>query len=208
MSYVITLGRSLGSGGREIGQLLAERLDIPYYDKRLIDEAAAHAGICPEVVGRGDERQTTLASTIQAMGYGMTAVPWYASRGMCEDNVYHAQSDYITHVASQGPCLIVGRSADYTLRQHPGLIKVFLHASQEACCRRIMARGDAATPEDALRLIKRINKMRASYYNFYTDKEWGRASSYDLCLDTSLLTAEQCVDILDAYVKMRLQTIQ
>lgn len=120
--YVITIGRSFGSGGRALGHRLAKRLNIDYYDKELLSEAATHAGLDEALFAKNDERAPGFLSGILPMSMGYNALAWYAGPNTASsEGVYSAQSDFIRHVAEQGPCVIVGRTADYILRDFPGL---------------------------------------------------------------------------------------
>lgn len=203
-NYVVTIGRSFGSGGRVLGRMLAERLGIDYYDKELLLDAARRSNMDPRVFEKRDERFPNYISGTIGYTFGLSPSHWYnASNAVSDDSVYRAQSDYILDAASRSSCVIVGRSADYVLRNHPRLVRVFISADEDACARRIVERGDAPTHTAAKNLARKNNKLRANYYNFYTDKEWGAAASYDLCIDSSRLTPEQVVELVAQYVKMR-----
>lgn len=207
-NYAITIGRSFGSGGRVIGHRLAEALGIDYYDKELLHDAAERSNMDPHIFEKRDERFPNYISGTLGFTFGLSPAMWYNhSTAISDDSVYRAQSDFIIEAARRGACVIVGRSADYVLRDHPRLIKIFLTCSDDARCRRIINRGDATTREAALALARKTDKIRANYYNFYTDKEWGTAASYDLCIDTSGLPAEAVVEILKHYVSLRLGDI-
>ncbi len=203
-NYVVTIGRTFGSGGRVLGRMLATRLGIDYYDKELLLEAARRSNMDPRVFEKRDERFPSYISGTIGYTFGLSPSHWYnASSALSDDSVYRAQSDFMIEAAGRGSCVIVGRSADYVLRNHPCLLSVFITSSEEACAARIVERGDAPTVAAAKSLARRNNKLRASYYNFYTDKEWGAASSYDLCIDSSKLSPEDAVGLIAQYVKMR-----
>jgi len=203
-NYVVTIGRTFGSGGRVLGRMLASRLGIDYYDKELLLEAARRSNMDPRVFEKRDERFPSYISGTIGYTFGLSPSHWYnASSALSDDSVYRAQSDFMIEAASRGSCVIVGRSADYVLRNHPYLVSVFITSSEEACAARIVERGDAPTLAAARSLARRNNKLRASFYNFYTDKEWGAASSYDLCIDSSKLLPEDAVGLIAQYVKMR-----
>lgn len=203
-NYVITIGRQFGSGGRELGRMLASRLGIAYYDKELLFEAAKEAGVSPEVFERCDEKFPKFLSGVLSFSMGFNPVSCYAgSTSISDDSVYRAQSDFIRSIASRGACVIVGRSSDYVLRDHPCCINIFVHAPIEERVKRIMRRGDNPDPERARALAEKTNKLRASYYNFYTDKRWGAAESYDLTIDSSAMPMADIVEIVAAYVERR-----
>lgn len=204
-NYVITIGRRFGSGGRELGALLSKKLGIPFYDKELLLDAAKQAGMSAEFFERNDERVPQFLSGIIPFSFGVNPMPWYVgTTSISDDSLYHMQSEFICNLASQKPCIIVGRSADYVLRDHPNLVSVFITAPLEACVRRIVARGECATPQEAEQMANRVNRLRANYYNFYTDKVWGDSASYDLCLDSSKVPMEQIADTVIAYLKLRM----
>ena len=193
----------MGSGGRELGRLLAERLGIEFYDKRLLLDAAKMSGLLPEICERDDERTPARLSGAMEIGmslFGAGAIGGYIS----DDMVYRAQSDVIRELGATKSCVIVGRTADYVLREHPRCISIFIHAPEEECIKRIICRGEKDCENKAKTLCRKVNKLRASYYNFYTDRTWGAASTYDLTINSALLPMEQIADIVAAYVRARL----
>lgn len=203
-NFVITIGRQFGSGGRELGKLLASTFGIEYYDKELLQEAAKQAGMSPEFFAQSDERAPSFLSGMFAVGTGYNPASCYScSSSLTGDSVYCAQSEFIRKIANEKSCVIVGRSADYVLREHPRCVNIFVHSSEEDCIARIMRRGDKPTPEQARTIAHKTNKLRANYYNFYTDKRWGDAASYDLTLNTSLLKMEDAVAIIAEYIRCR-----
>lgn len=204
-NYVITIGRQFGSGGRVIGRLIADKLGIAFYDKELMLHAAAQAGLNPEFFEHSDERVPRFINGAIPFNLGMNVMTWYSgTSSISDDCLYRAQSDFIHSVAAQAPCVIVGRSADYVLRDMPGVISVFIHAPIEVCAQRILSRSDSTDLAKARRLAERTNKLRANYYNFYTDKVWGDAASYDLCVDSSKMPVDAVADMIIAYVRARL----
>lgn len=203
--FVITVGRTFGSGGRVLGRKLAERLGIAFYDKRLLLEAARDAGMAPEYFERNDERMPRFISGVFSFAHGYNPMSWYSDpSSISSDSIYKAQCDYIRRVAERESCVIVGRTADYVLRDMPRVVNIFVHAPEEACVARILDRCDAATADEARALASRANKVRSSFYNFYTDKTWGDSRSYDLTLDSSLLPIDTLVDYIISYLRLRL----
>lgn len=202
---VITIGRQFGSGGRELGRKLAERLGFKYYDKELLSEAAEHAGVDKAFFERCDERFPTFFNGIFSSAFGLSNVNFYAgSTSISDDSIYRAQSDFIHSLADRSDCVIVGRTADYVLRDHERLVNIFVHAPIDNCVSRIMAREEEnLTPDKARAKALKMNKLRANYYNFYTDKVWGAASSYDLTFDTSRMPMDRIVDVIVAYITSR-----
>ncbi len=203
-NYVITIGRQFGSGGRELGKLLAERLGIGYYDKELLCQAAKQSGISEEIVARSDERFPSFWGGVLTFNHGYGSMACYqGSSSISDDNIYKAQSDVIRKIAENESCVIVGRSADYVLRNHPRCLNIFVHASIEARIERILRRGDCCSKEEARARSEKTNKLRAHYYNFYTDKTWGDATSYDLTIDSSQMPINDIVEIIAEYVHRR-----
>ena len=205
MKYVITIGRQFGSGGRELAKMLAERFSIAYYDKQLLAEAARHAGVDEGFFERSDECFPKFPGRGMSFNMGLSSLPWYTPSSISDEAIYRDMSDVIKEIADRGPCVIVGRSADYVLRNHPvPVINIFLHATMEDRVARILRRGDTLKESDARALAEKTNRLRANYYNFYTDKRWGDAASYDLCLSTSQLSMEAITDVIAAYIHARL----
>lgn len=205
-NVVVTIGRQFGSGGRELGRKLADRLGARYYDKELLREAARRAGMSEEFFERRDERFPSFINGVFSFAFGYNSVNCYSgSTSISDDSIYRAQSDFIHSLADGEDCVIVGRTADYVLRDHPRVVNVFVHAPEDVCVERIMRRGepDMPTPEKAKAKARRINKLRANYYNFYTDKTWGAASSYDLSFDTSKLPMDDIVEMIVEYISRR-----
>ncbi len=195
---IITIGRQFGSGGREIGQKLAERLGIPFYDKELIVLASEKSGMSQSVLEGADEQPTNVfLQTCSTMSYtagGRIALPTEIS---INDKLFFAQADVIQSIATQGSCVIVGRCADYILRETANCIHVFIHADLDRRVARVAALYDLP-PEKAKNTIIKTDKRRANYYNYYTNKEWNHAESYDLCINSACLGIDGTVEaILD-----------
>ena len=205
--FVIVLGRQFGCGARVIGKKLASRFGIPYYDKELLHEAAKSSGVNAEVFEASDERSPSMVSSLWAFNVGFGPASYFMGGGSSfgNDDIYKAQSEVMKGLADQGPCLIVGRTADYILRNYTNVISIFLHASLDDRINRIIDRGDCESENDARDMALKNNKLRASYYSFYTDSQWGDAATYDLTVNVSALGVDRCVDLIEKYVKMRLQ---
>ena len=205
VNYVITIGRQYGSGGREIGRLVADALGIKYYDKELLMESSNASGVKPEVFEAADERTPSFFSNIWSVNLGFNTGSYLlGSSPISDEKIYAAQSNVMKTLAQNSSCLIVGRSADYVLRNHPGLISIFIHSSIEDRILRIMNRRGINSAEKAREIAEKKDKLRASYYNFYTDKVWGDAAGYDLSIDSSKLPADAVADFIVSYVKARL----
>ena len=201
---IITIGRQYGSGGHEIGQKLAKELGIKCYDKELLDRAAKESGICQELFEHHDERPTNsflyslVMDTYSMSGY--TSAPFVDMP--LNHKVFLAQFEAIKKLASEEPCVIVGRCADYALEDNPELLSVFIHADMDARIRRI-ARDFDLTDAKAKDMIRKTDKQRSSYYNYYTNKRWGDANSYQFCLDSSKLGIEGTVDAILKLIEIK-----
>ena len=190
---LITVGRQFGSGGKPVGDALSEKLGIPIYDKELITEAARQSGYSPEFFIRSDERKRSffLANLFGGNSY---------SRNMLGDaELFRIQSETIRHIASQGSAIFVGRASDYVLRDMKPL-NVFITASIESRIKFVCER-DGVTPEEAVAIIDKKDRDRSKYYNFFTQKYWGVASNYDLCINRSALGTEKTADLIIEFGK-------
>ena len=203
-NYVIAIGRQFGCGGREVGQRVAQLLDIDYYDKQLLLEASKASGIMPELFEAADERTPKFFPSLWPLNLAMAGSTFTGDIPMSDDSIYKAQCQVMKDLVDRKPCVIVGRTADYVLRDYCPVISVFLHAPIEDRVKRIIERGDCDTHDAAEKRADKIGKLRAEYYNFYTDKLWGHADSYDLCLDSSLLGIEGTAQFIVDFVKRRL----
>lgn len=204
--FVITIGRQFGSGGHDIGKSLAEKLGVKFYDKELLLEAAKEIGINPELFTKTDEKLPSFYLGSLSLNLGFYMHPFSAaSSSSYYDSVQKAVCDTIRAVSRRESCIIVGRCADYLLRENPNCINIFISASPDACAQRIAQRTEGLTLDDAKALAKKKNKLRAEYYNFYTDKEWGHSSSYDLCIDSSRIKENEIIDLIISYINFRLR---
>lgn len=203
-SFVITIGRQFGSGGRELARHLADAFGIAYYDKELLLEAARHAGVDPGFFERSDERFPSMGAHNISFNMGMSAMPWYTPSSISDEARFRDMTDVIHEIAHRHPCVIVGRSADYVLRDSDiPTVNLFVHAHIDDRVARILRRGDKIKKSDARALAEKTNRLRANYYNFYTDKKWGDAASYDLTLNSSLMPMDAMVDVIAAYILAR-----
>ena len=201
---VITVGRQFGSGGREFGLRLATRYGLKYYDKELLSEAARRSGVAREFFEKSDERAPSFVDGLFSFAVGMNPLSYFqGSTAIGDDSIYRAQSDFIHQLAHQESCVIVGRTADYVLRDFPGAVNIFLHAPEDECVKRIMARHDCKKESEARSILRKTNKLRSEFYNFYTDRTWGDAATYDITFDSSRLGLEAIADIVVAYMEAR-----
>jgi cytidylate kinase len=190
MKYIITIGREYGSGGRFIGKLVAEKLKVPFYDSELLEKAASESGLNEAIFKNYDEKKDGLFGT----GYGGI----HAFDMSLSQKVFLAEFDAIRKIADEGSCVIVGRCADYALKDRNDVINVFICAPIEQKVERAI-KYYGLEEAKAENHIYKINKKRKNYYNFYTDRDWGKASNYDLCLN-SKIGIDACVDLVIDYV--------
>jgi len=201
MNTVITIGRQYGSGGREIGKKLAEYFDIAYYDNELLSRAAKESGFCEEMLENHDERPTSsflynLVMDTYSFGYNASH---FVDMPIIH-KVFLAQFDTIKKIASEGPCVIVGRCADYALNDMKNCVHIFIYGDEDTKVKRIMKKYDMDAAKAKDTCIKK-DRQRQSYYNYYSSKKWGRADSYDLCINSSVLGVEGTVKLLTQYIE-------
>lgn len=204
MAYneIYTIGREFGSYGKQAGEKLAERLGIAIYDKELLQKAAKESGFCEEIFENHDERPTNsflyslVMDTYSAGSY--SAAPFMDMP--LNHKVFLAQFDAIKKIAENESCVIVGRCADYALADNPKCLNIFIRAEMDDRAKQISKRLDITEAKAKDMCIKQ-DKQRASYYNYYTSKKWGDARSYDLCLNTSKISVDDCVDVILEYRK-------
>lgn len=202
-NVVITIGRQFGSGGRYVGRLLAEKLGIPFYDKELLSEAAKESGICEEILEDHDEKPTRslLFSLVTGMQHHLDAGSFYMDMPL-NHRIFLAQFDAIRRIAGEGSCVIVGRCADYVLRDDPNAVSIFVKADMPSKVdRAVKYYGiEANKAEDR---IRKADKQRASYYNYYATATWGDVENYDLVVDTGVLGVEGAVELIARFLELR-----
>lgn len=194
MNSVIVIGREFGSGGREIARRLAESLGHKYYDRELLSEAAERCGFSPDLFATRDEKRPSALRSLLHFGYGISDT--YTNGGMSSEEIYKTQSGVIRSLAEENSCVFVGRTADYVLRNHPHILSVFIHAPLEERVKRIMARGECSDPRQAAELARRMDRKRRDYYNYFTGREWGVSSNYDLSIDSSRFPLPRILELL------------
>lgn len=201
---IITITRQYGSGGHEIGKALAEKLGIGFYDKELISLAAKESGVSPEVFAMADEKPTnsllySLSTGLYNYGNG------FSTGGMGDlpvnDKLYILQHKIIKEKAETEKFVVVGRCADYILREHDNIVKVFIYADINARVRRAIDRHDI-NPSRAKQAVMKTDKNRANYYSFYSGQKWGAPENYDLCINSTKLSVEQAVAVIENYVNL------
>lgn len=198
---VIVIGREYGSGGRRIGKMLAKSLNIPYYDKTLLSEAARSLGYAPEIFERTDERRPSLMRSLLSFTYGAHGSDYNAS-SLSDERIYQFQSNVIRDICDRGSCVIVGRTADYVMREHPGLLSIFIHAPLSMRARHIMERENISNEEDARNLAVKKDHEREAYYNYYTNRNWGRCSNYHISLDSSKLSDDAILSLVKSILSI------
>lgn len=204
--FIVNIGRQLGSGGREIGEKLAARLGIDFYDKELINLASEESGLCREFFEKADEKASQgIIGGLFGMRFPFIsdgAMP--AANCLSNDALFKVQSDVIRKLASEKSCLFVGRCADYILRDNPRCVNIFISASREeriACLCRLHSISESAAEEK----MNKADKRRAEYYNYYSYKTWGAAATYHLCVDSSVLGIDETVGYIEEFVRKKLK---
>lgn len=202
-NLVISIGRQCGSGGRAIGQMVADRLGVKCYDKELLNLAAKNSGLCHELFESHDEKPTSsflysLVMDSYSMGYTTSS---YLDMPI-NHKIFLAQFDTIKQLAESESCVIVGRCADYALADYPSCSSVFITGDEKDKIAYLQELYNE-TPAKARDIMLKTDKQRASYYNYYSSKKWGDTKSYDLCLSSSAVGREGAVDIIIAFAKAK-----
>ena len=201
MRTIITIGRQFGSAGREIGSKIAKKYGIPFYDKELLSRAAKESGYCEEMIATHDERPTNsflynLVMDTYSFGYNSSThmdMP-------ISHKIFLAQFDTIKKIADEGPCVIVGRCADYALAEYSNCVHVFIHGDMDSKIKRIMEKYQVNETK-AKDMITKKDKQRQSYYNYYSTKKWGRADTYDMSINSSVLGVDGTVKLITQLVE-------
>lgn len=179
---VITISRQYGSGGREIGERLAKELGVEFYDNKLLEVAAKNSGIHQSHFEENDEKRSNSLLYLLSTTYGQGGVPF-------DDSLFFAKLEAIQKIASEESCVIMGRCADYVLKDFSNVLNVFISAPFEQRVKRA-EEVYGITPKHSADYVKRIDKQRTSYYNYYTDRRWGQPQNYHLCIDSTALGIE------------------
>ena len=192
---IVTISRQYGSGGRYIGKKLSEKLGIPCYDEKLIDMVAKESGFAQDFVAEKGERMTgsLLFNIASSLSYANNV---FSGNGVSlQDEIYFIQNKIIKDLAEKGSCVIVGRCADYILRERDDVLNVFIHADMASKINRAVTYF-GITEDQAPTLLKKKDKARSNHYKYYTDQDWGMASNYDLSLNSGVLGIDGCVDVI------------
>ena len=201
-SSIITIGREYGSGGRQIGQEVAKYFGIKCYDKELLEHAANDSGICKELFEHHDEKPTNsflYSLVMDTYSFG------YSSSGFSDMPMNHkiflAQFDAIKNIAKEGPCVLVGRCADYALHDMKNCLHFFIYADEETKIKRLVKKYPDLNESKARDMMIKKDKQRQSYYNYYSSKKWGRADSYDFCINSSVLGIDGTVKLITQIIE-------
>ena len=205
---IITIGRQYGSGGRMIGKLLSERLGISFYNKEIIELADQKSGMSEEVFEKVDE--TVASSLLYSIATGSYIFGNYVAPQVdlpINDKLFIIQSEIIKSIAVKESCVIVGRCADYILKDRKDVVNLFIHADKEI--RRERTINEYGISKDkAEAYLNKIDKKRTAYYNYYTGTKWGNCSSYHLCIDSGILGIKGTVDMLEQFIKIRGEVLE
>ncbi len=200
---VITIARSYGSGGRTLGKLLSERLGIDCYDREILRMASDESGINEALFGQADEKlkKSPLASIIRKNPYKGGIIGPESADFVSDDNLFNYQAKVIKELAEQESCIIIGRCADYVLRENPDVIRLFFYAPKADCVARVMTQNGLSEKE-AEKKIEKIDRYRADYYRYYTGRDWNDARNYDVCFNTTSMSYEKLVEVVENTIKV------
>ncbi len=202
-NVVITIARQYGSGGKTIGEMLSKDLGIHYYNKELMKLASEDSGINEALFVKADEtvKNTSLFGIAKRVYQG-ELIPPENDDFISNDNLFNYQAKIIKELAKEESCIIIGRCADYVLKDYDNVLSVFIHAPKDFCLEQA-ALKHSMSKKDLEKFIAKTDKRRADYYKYYTGREWTDARNYDLCLNSSKLGFERCVEEIKAYIKVR-----
>ena len=202
---VITIARQYGSGGKTIAAMLAKDLGINCYGREILKMASEESGINERLFGMSDEKlKHSVLMKLLKRPYEGDLIPPESSGFVSDDNLFNYQDKGIKELAESESCVIVGRCADYVLRDFPNVISVFIHADREFCLEQAMERNSMSLKE-MQRFIEKTDKYRGDFYKYYTGHEWSDARNYDLCLNSGKLGFKKCVEEIKAYMKVRFE---
>ncbi len=201
---IITIARQYGSGGKTIGHMLAKELGINCYDRELMRMASDESGISEGLFGKADEKlKSSPLFRITKNVYKGQLIPPESDEFTSNDNLFNYQAKVIRDLAEEESCVIIGRCADYILKEYDNVLSVFVHGSPEFCVKNARERLGYDSDKEVEKFIAKTDKYRADYYNYYTGRQWYDARNYDLCLDASKLGFEGCVEEIKAYMDIR-----
>lgn len=203
-NFVITIARGYGSGGRTIGQMIAKDMDIPFYDRELLYMASEESGINIELFGKMDEKVRKGFLTLSTDKYTGDLIPPESGDFVSNKNLFNYQAKIIKEVAEKSSCVIVGRCADFILRDNPNAVDIFIWAPMADCIKSIQQREPLLSEKEAEREIKKIDTHRSEYYKYYSCREWKDFKNYDLCINSSALGNERTAKFIENYVSIKL----
>lgn len=200
-NIIVTIARQYGSGGKTIGGMLAKQMGVNCYDRELMRMASDESGIAEGMFGQADERlKKSPIFRITKNIYKGQLIPPESDEFTSNDNLFNYQAKVIRQLAEEESCVIIGRCADYVLSDNEFAVRVFIHANKDYCLKRAKERLGYDSEKDVQKFIDKTDKYRADYYNYYTGHEWSDARNYDLCLDSSKLGDEGCVNEILSYI--------
>lgn len=202
-NIIINVGRQLGSGGHDIGRMLALDFGATYYDRELLNLAAKESGFSEKIFEENDEKKGFFRSLFNVQTPHLGGGGLYKSN-FSQESLFQFQSDAIRKAAEKGSCVFVGRCADYILRDFKNVVNIFITASMEFRVEQVMSRR-GGTPEQVRHFIEQGESHRAQYYNYYTGKKWGAAESYDLCIDSSILGLVETEKLIAEFIRKRFE---
>lgn len=203
--YIITITRSYGSGGLQIGKLLSEALDIPYYNDDIITKASETSGIKQELfITHDEELKNSFFKRLASTGYKGKLLSPDNPKFTSEENLFNFKAAVIKEFANEGSCIIIGRCADYILKDYDRVIRLFVHAPEDTCIKNVQSVHGVSYDEAKKRVLE-INQKRKEYYEYYTQQKWHNAENYDLCLNTEMLSFDTCVEIVKGYIEIVLK---
>ena len=200
-NIIINVGRQLGSGGHDIGRMLALDFQAKYYDRELLNLAAKESGFSEKFFEQNDEKKGFLKGLFNMQTSHISGGSMYKTN-FSQESLFQFQSDAIQKAAKEGSCVFVGRCADYILRDFPNTVNIFITASMKYRIAQVMNKQHM-NAEEAQRFIESKESKRAAYYNYYTGKKWGAAESYDLCIDSSILGLVETEKIIAEFIRKR-----
>jgi cytidylate kinase len=201
-NIILSIGRQFGSGGGEVGKKLANELNIAYYDKELLSIAARDSGLCPEIFEKADEQESNRLSYAFSLGFSPLGMYIPYDDILSNEKLFLLQSETIRSLAAKESCVIIGRCSDYILRDNPSCVSFFIHNTFDNRVKHIAER-EKVSETRAKELIAKVDKSRAAYYNYYTNKLWGVASSYNFSLDVSILGTDGTVAFLKDFIRRK-----
>jgi len=204
-NVLIVVGRQYGSGGRRIGRMLAERLGISYYDKTLLRKAAEKLGYSTDIFDCKDEKRPSLLRSLLSFNYGSTSGSM-TDAPMSDEKLYEFQSNVIREICRNESCVIVGRTADYIMREHPRMVSLFIHAPLEHRAKAVLEREGLKDLKEAMSHASKQDHNRRDYYNYYTNSgHWGMADNYHLTFDSTRIPDDAIVDAVRAMLGLTQQ---